>query len=363
MQFQTLGGSELRVSRLCMGTMNFGTQVDQATAHAILDRAFEVGYTFLDTAEMYAVPPSREVQGLPEAWMGTWMKGRARDKVIVATKVTGPGQMSWILEKRVPSSPPAPTRLDRAAIQAAVEGSLQRLQIDYIDLYQVHWPARYVGGLFGDGRYRPELERDPSADFEEVARTMDDLIQAGKIRTWGLSNETSFGLCQYEQACRLGGYAKPISIQNDFSLMNRTFEPELAETCAPRNLHMHLLVYGALAGGALSGKYLKDPKAPGRHSQYPRFQPRYTAAPAQEATAKYVALAEDLGLTGTELALAWTLAQPYVGSVITGASHPDQIGEHARATEVKLDASTLRALDRIHAERQNPCNWTNELMS
>ena len=150
-------------------------------------------------------------------------------------------------------------------------------------------------------------------------------------------------------------------MQNDFSLLNRTFEPELAETCAPRNLNIHLLVYGGLAGGALSGKYLQDPNAPGRHSQYPNFHPRYNSPLAQEATAKYVALAADLGITATELALAWMLTLPYVGSVITGASHPDQIAEHARAMEITLDAATLKAIDRIHAERQNPSNWTQEL--
>lgn len=359
MQYQNLGHSNLKVSRLCMGTMNFSTQVDQATTNAILDRAFDVGYDFFDTAEMYPVPTydNRVLQGTPEVWLGQWMAGKPRDQVIVATKVTGPSGMNYIPTRRVPASPNGPTHLDRASILAAADGCLQRLNTDYIDLFQVHWPARYIGGLFGDMRYHLDQEREPSADFDEIASAMDELIGAGKIRHWGLSNENAFGLCKYDEACRTGGLAHPISIQNDFSLMNRTFEPELAEACSPRNFNISLLVYGGLAGGTLSGKYLKNPQAPGRHTTYPGFQPRYHGPLAQAATAKYVALADDLGMTGTELALAWMLSLPYVGSIITGASHPDQIAEHKRATEIQLDAATIQALDAIQSDHQNPCNW------
>ena len=360
MQYQTLGGSDLRVSRLCIGNMNFGTQVDEATGAAIFDAAFEAGFTFIDTAEMYSVPPNAENQGKPEEWLGTWMRGRVRDKIVIATKVTGPGQMGWILERRVPPSSKGATRLDAASIQAACEGSLRRLQTDYIDLYQVHWPARYVGGLFGDMRYRYENEREPSADFAEIAGTMDDLVKAGKIREWGVSNENAFGLCKYDVAVRAGDLKRPISIQNDFSLMNRTFEPELAEACSPRNFNMHLLVYGGLAGGALSGKYLDNPKAAGRHTLYPKFQPRYNCPPAQAATAAYGKLAKENGMTGVEMAIAWMLSLPYVGVVITGASTPEQIAEQARATEIKLDKDLIRQIDAIQSLHQNPANWSQE---
>lgn len=362
MQYQTLGSSDLRVSRLCMGTMNFSTQVDQATTNAILDRAFDKGFNFLDTAEMYPVPTtsSGELQGTPEVWVGEWMAGRKREDVIVATKVTGPGMMRYIPTRRVPAADAGPTGLDAASIRAAVEGSLERLKTDYIDLYQVHWPARYVGGLFGDMRYRPENEREPSGTFDEIAGIMDEMIKAGKIRTWGVSNENAFGLCKFDEACRVGDLARPISIQNDFSLMNRTFEPELAEACAPRNFNMHLLVYGGLAGGTLSGKYHRDPAAEGRHKSFPQFQPRYHGPLAMAATTKYLALAEELGMTGTELALAWMLSLPYVGSIITGASNPNQVDEQASATDVTLSQEAIEALDAIQAEHQNPCNWTEE---
>ena len=360
MQYQTLGISELRISRLCLGTMMFGTQVDQTTSTAILDRAFEGGFNCIDTAEMYPVPPNGDLQGIPEQWVGTWMAGRKRDEVILATKVTGPSLMSYIEGRRVPPRPEAPTSLDVASIHAAVEGSLQRLKTDYIDLYQVHWPARYVGGLFGDMRYDPKQERSPSATFAEIAGVMDDLIRAGKIRSWGVSNENAFGLCQYDEACRVGGLVRPVSIQNDFSLMNRTFEPELAEACAPRNFNMHLLVYGGLAGGTLSGKYHRDPKAQGRHNAFPQFQPRYHGPLARAATAKYLALAQELDMSGTELALAWLLSLPYVGSVITGATNPDQLAEQISATQIELGEEAIKALDAIQAEHQNPCNWTRE---
>ncbi|MEM7041164.1 MAG: aldo/keto reductase, partial [Bacteroidota bacterium] len=210
MQYQKLGHSDLKVSRLCMGTMNFSTQVDQPTTNAILDAAFDVGYDFFDTAEMYPVPTTdnKVLQGTPEVWLGQWMAGKPRDKVIIATKVTGPGMMKYIPTRRVPASPQGPTGLDRASILAAAEGCLQRLNTDYIDLFQVHWPARYVGGLFGDMRYRPENERTPSADFDEVAGAMDELVQAGKIREWGVSNENAFGLCKYDEACRAGDFRK-----------------------------------------------------------------------------------------------------------------------------------------------------------
>ncbi len=360
MHYQSLGHSDLRVSRLCMGTMNFSTQVDHSTTHAILDRAFDAGYTFFDTAEMYPVPTSRnrDIQGRPEVWLGEWMATKPRDRVVIATKVSGPSGMTYIPTRRVPPAPEGPTGLTRAEILSAAEGCLQRLNTDYIDLFQVHWPARYVGGLWGQMRYDPTLERNPSADFAEVAGAMDELIQMGKIRHWGVSNENTFGLCRYDEACRTAGFKKPISIQNDFSLMNRTFEPELAEACAPRNLNISLLVYGGLAGGALSGKYLKDAKALGRHTTYPEFQTRYHGPLARAATQKYVALAEDLGMTGTELALAWMLTLPYVGSIITGASYPDQIAEHATATQRTLDADAIAAIDAIQCRHQNPCNWT-----
>ena len=187
MLYQTLGYSDLKVSRLCMGTMNFGTQVNQTTTNAILDCAFDVGYDFIDIAEMYPVPTSanKTLQGLPEVWVGEWIAGRARDQVIIATKVSGPSMMTYIPTRRVPPSPEGPTSLDRASVLAAAEGSLKRLGTDYIDLYQVHWPARYVGGLFGDMRYHPEQEREPSANFDEIAGIMDELIKAGKIPLLG----------------------------------------------------------------------------------------------------------------------------------------------------------------------------------
>ncbi|MGB0786090.1 MAG: aldo/keto reductase [Alphaproteobacteria bacterium] len=362
MQYNTLGYSDLKVSRLCMGTMNFSTQVDKSTTFEILDHAFDFGYDFFDTAEMYPVPTTRnkDIQGKPEEWLGEWLKTKPREKVVVATKVTGPSGMTYIPTRRVPPAPEGNTSLRYKEIISAAEGCLRRLNTDYIDLFQVHWPARYVGGLFGDMRYRPENEREPSADFSEVAAAMNDLIGCGKVRHWGVSNENAFGLARYDEVCRSNELSSPVSIQNDFSLMNRTFEPELAEACSPRNLDISLLVYGGLAGGALSGKYLKDKYAPGRHTEYPNFQPRYNHPLAQPAIARYIDLAESIGITGTELALSWMLTLPYVGSIITGASHPSQIREHSNAAYIKLDGETIDAIDAIQADHQNPCNWTME---
>ena len=343
MPTRRLGTSTLNIPDLCLGTMTFGQQTDEADAHAQLDCALAHGINFIDTAEMYAVPPRAETYGATETIVGRWLKGQQRDRLIVATKVAGPARsLDWIR-----GGPPA---LDRANIHAAVEGSLRRLQTDYIDLYQLHWPERNQP-MFGGWQYEPDKERECTpirAQLEALA----ELVRAGKIRYVGLSNEHPWGIMEFVRIAAEYGLPRVVSTQNAYHLMNRIFETGLAEVC--HREHVGLLAYSPLAFGHLTGKYLADPQAVGRLTLWAEFGQRYTKPNVRPATAAYVALARAHGLTPTQLALAFVRSRWFVASTILGASTRAQLEENLAAVATPLSADLLAAIDAIHLQYTNP---------
>ncbi|KAG1670970.1 hypothetical protein FOA52_014359 [Chlamydomonas sp. UWO 241] len=361
-----LGGSGLIVPVCCMGTMTMGEQTNEEESFALLDYCMSRDVNFIDTAELYPVPPQEETAAATELIIGRWMASRGnRDKVILATKVSGPSpglDRAWIPNVR--SDPPAVSdaqpRLTPDQIRAACDASLRRMQTTFIDLYQIHWPERYAP-LWGSRQYKAgseKLDVDVVANIEDTVRTLGELLASGKIRYWGLSNETTYGVCLYAAACAKLGVAKPVSIQNDFSLVARSFDEELAEACAPAAYNVHLLAYGPLAGGTLSGKYHDKhmPLESARHTLFGKFQPRYHSERTMAATAKYMELAKAKGITATQLALAWCAGRWYMGSVIIGATTLEQLKENIDACEMELDDDTCASIDEIHCSARNPNN-------
>lgn len=342
MQTTLLGRSDLRVSRLCLGTMTFGEQNTEAEAHAQLDYAFERGIDFIDAAEMYPVPARAETQGRTEQYIGSWLKHQARDRLTIATKITGPGRgMQWIRD---------PLAIDAPQIDAAIEDSLRRLQTDYIDLYQIHWPARAVP-IFGGMQYDPARESD-SPSVHSQLEALAAAVQAGKVRHIGLSNETPWGVSEFTRQADQYGLPRVVSIQNAANLANRTFENGLAETCHRQGVS--LLAYSALAFGHLSGKYIADPKADGRVTRFPAFGLRYTKPNLQAAVAAYVELAHSHGLKPAQMAIAWLYSRWWVGSVILGATTLAQLAENIDAASLSLPQSVLDGIEAIHLRYPNP---------
>jgi aryl-alcohol dehydrogenase-like predicted oxidoreductase len=327
-----LGRSGLVVSEICMGTMTFGSSADEATSHAILDRAFAGGIDFLDIAETYPVPPNPDWAGRSEEIVGRWLKRHARDRIVVATKISGPSG-GWF-RAAVRSGR---TSLDRHHVERAVEGSLTRLQTDYIDLYQTHWP-------------------DPELPYEEVMEALDRVVQAGKVRYVGCSNETAYGLTKSLWTSDLRGLVRYHTIQNNFSLLNRRFEDELARAC--RAEKVSLLPYSPLAGGVLTGKYQGDVWPEGARFSAYRNDPvrgrtmtqRFVNPKTKGSVERLTKVAADAGLSLTTLAVAWSLAHDYVGSTIIGATKPDQLEDSLAAADVTLSAELLRACDAVSRE-------------
>jgi aryl-alcohol dehydrogenase-like predicted oxidoreductase len=345
MQKTDLGGSGLLVSKVCLGTMTFGEQNTEAEAHSQLDHALERGINFIDTAEMYPVMSRAETQGSTERFIGTWLKKSGnRGKIILATKVAGPARgFGWIRNGN--------TDLDATNIRAAVDDSLRRLQTDYIDLYQLHWPSRNAP-IFGQISFNPDNER-PHVAIEETLAVLGDLIKAGKIRHIGVSNETPWGVCEFIKQAETKGLPRIISIQNAYNLVNRSFENGLDEVCFRENAG--LLAYSPLAFGQLTAKYLDDPDAHGRLTIFPKsWSPRYSRPAVAEACRRYAALARANGLTPTQLALAWCYSRWQVASTIIGATTLDQLKEDIDAFSVKLSGEIVDAINAIHREITNP---------
>ncbi|GAB4816568.1 hypothetical protein N2152v2_003614 [Parachlorella kessleri] len=341
--------------------MTWGEQNTEAEAVEQLDYALSQGVNFIDTAELYPVPPRPETCGTTEEIIGRWMKARGnRDRVVLATKVMGGGgdTRTFVPANRsVPPNPAAPPpRLDAEQIRAAVEASLRRLQTPYIDLIQLHWPQRYAP-VFGRNQYLLEKAAGQDAgSFDEQVQAVGELIKEGKVRHWGLSNETPFGVAKMcETAARLG-VAGPVTIQNDFSLLDRRFEGHLAEACAPHHYNIRLLPYGPLAGGTLTDKYHNGSAPPesSRHVKFPDFQPRYHSERSLAAAACYADLAQRKGLTLAQLALAWCKSRWYVASTIIGATTLEHLKKNIAAFELDLDKDTLKEIDAIHLQHRNP---------
>lgn len=343
LHYRVLGGQGPMVSAVCLGTMTFGQQTGEADAHAQLDMAFERGVNFVDTAEMYAVPPRAETYGASETIVGRWLRRQAREKVVLATKVAGPARsLGWIR-----GGPPA---LDRANIRAAVEGSLRRLQTDYIDLYQLHWPERNQP-MFGQWDYDPSNERECTSIRAQL-EALGELVVEGKIRHVGLSNEHPWGVAEFVRVARESGLPRVVSIQNAYSLLSRVFEYGLAEVC--HREQVGLLAYSPLAFGHLTGKYLADPAAPGRLNEFAGFGQRYTKPNVLPAVEAYVALARQHGMTPTELALSFVYRCRHVASTIIGASSVRQLAENLDAWSCALSPELYEEINRIHLRYTNP---------
>jgi aryl-alcohol dehydrogenase-like predicted oxidoreductase len=345
MQKIQLGNSDLSVSRICLGTMTFGEQNSEADAHAQLDYALERGINFIDTAEMYPVMPRAETQGRTEQSIGTWLKKSGnRSRVVLATKIAGPARgMNWIRNGE--------NDLNATNIRAAVEASLTRLQTDYIDLYQLHWPSRNAP-IFGQTSFDPQKERTCTA-IEDTLAALDEMIKAGKIRHVGVSNETSWGVCEFIKQAETRGLPRIVSIQNAYNLVNRSFETGLDEACYRENVG--LLAYSPLAFGQLTAKYLDDPKAHGRLTIFPpTWSPRYMRASVAEACRRYAALARANDFTPAQLALAWCYSRWCVASTIIGATTMTQLTENIDAFSVELGTDVISAINAIHSEITNP---------
>jgi aryl-alcohol dehydrogenase-like predicted oxidoreductase len=342
MEYRKLGNGALKVSALALGTMTFGEQNSEADAHAQLDLAVSRGVNFIDTAEMYPVAPRAETAHRTESYIGTWLKRQPRDRLIVATKIAGPARgFSWIRNG---------PRIDREQLIAAVDGSLRRLQTDYVDLYQIHWPDRYVP-MFGATGYDLAQERD-STPIAEQLQVLAELVKAGKVRHIGLSNETPWGVGEFVRCAQQLGLPRIVSVQNACNLLNRTFESGLAEVC--RHAGVGLLAYSPLAFGWLTGKYLADPKAHGRITLFPGFGQRYNKPNVPAATKEYVRIAREAGLTPATMALAFARTRWFASSVILGATTLEQLGENLDSADVSLSAEVLAKIEEVHRLLPNP---------
>lgn len=336
MKRNRLGRSGLVVSEICMGTMTFGSMADEPASVGVLDKAFDAGVNFLDVAEMYPVPPDEKWVGRSEEICGRWLGDRARDSVIVATKVVGAGG-GWFIGPLRSGN----TGLDRFNIERAVEGSLRRLGTDYIDLYQTHWP-------------------DPEYPIEETMEALDRVVQAGKVRYVGCSNQSAYGLTRSLWASDVSATARYETIQNNFSILNRRFEDELAEVC--RREQVSLLPYSPLAGGVLSGKYQDGAWPEGsRFSAYRHDPARGKAMTARfvnegtlQSTARFAEIAAELGMSVATLAIAWSLQHDFVASTIIGATHPDQLDETLAAAGVVLPVEILERINAVSRELRYP---------
>ena len=344
MELRPLGRTDIRVSALCLGTMTFGEQNTEADAHAQLDRALAAGINFIDTAEMYPVPPRAETIGRTEAYIGTWFASRGcRDRVVLASKVAGPG--AWLPHLRDGKS-----RLDRENIVTALDGSLKRLQTDWIDLYQLHWPDRETN-YFGKLGYSPADDAH-SVPLLETLDVLADQVRAGKVRHIGVSNETPWGLMRFLALAHEHGLPRMVSIQNPYSLLNRTFEVGLAEVAVREDCG--LLAYSPLGFGVLSGKYLNGARPAGaRVTLFERFS-RYSNPQAERATAEYVALARRHGLDPAQMALAWVTSRPFVTSNIIGATTLEQLEANLASADLRLSADVIAEIEAIHTRQPNP---------
>lgn len=338
-----LGRGQLVVPDICLGTMTFGEQTSEMDAHNQLDYALANGVNFLDTAEMYAVPPRAETFGASESIIGRWLKHQKREEILVATKVAGPSRnLDWIR-----GGPPA---LDRTNIRAAIDGSLLRLQTDYVDLYQLHWPERNQP-MFGQWQFDPANERQ-CTPIRQQLEALAELVREGKVRAIGLSNEHPWGVMQFLHLADEHGLPHMLCTQNAYNLLNRSFETSLAEVC--HREQVGLLAYSALAFGHLTGKYLANPTAPGRLTQWPAFGQRYTKPNVIPAVSAYAALASKHGLTLTQLALGFVRSRQFVSSTIIGASSLDQLQETLPASRTPIPEELLVEIDRIHLQYTNP---------
>ncbi|KEA63451.1 Oxidoreductase, aldo/keto reductase family [Marinobacterium lacunae] len=344
MEYKKLGRSDLNVSRIALGTMTFGRTNTEAESFEQMDYALAQGINLFDAAEMYPVPTDPKYQGNTERYIGNWLKARGtRDKVVIATKAAGPGeQVSYIRPD---------LHFDRANLRKAVEDSLSRLQTDYIDLYQLHWPDRSTN-MFGRLGYEHKPESDGTPILETL-QVLKELVDEGKIRHVGLSNETAWGTMKFLQLSELHNLPRPVSVQNPYNLLNRSLEVGLSEVMLREQVD--LLAYSPMAFGVLSGKYLGGVRPEGsRLEQFPQFA-RYMTDSGLEATEAYVDLAKRVGMEPAMLALAFVNSRDFLGSNIIGATRMEQLKADIASLEVRLSADLLAEIEAIHRRYTYPC--------
>lgn len=345
METRPLGQTGIQVSALCLGTMTWGEQNSQEDAFSQLDLAIDRGINFIDTAEMYAVPPTAKTYGSTETIIGNWLSARPgmRERVILASKVCG--QADWLPHVR--DSKP---RLNKAHILQAIEGSLRRLQTDFLDLYQLHWPDRNTN-YFGKLGYRHDNE-ELATPIQETLEALADIVKSGKVRHIGLSNETPWGTMRFVTTAETHALPRVASIQNPYNLLNRTFEIGLAEIA--HRERVGLLAYSPLAFGVLSGKYIGGARPDGaRISLFKRFS-RYTNPQAEAATQKYVELARAHGLDPAQMALQYVTTRPFLTSNIIGATSLAQLSANIDSINITLSNEVLAGIEEIHARQPNP---------
>ncbi len=350
MEYIKLSKSDLSVSKVCLGTMTFGDQNTSQEAHAQLDYAVAQGVNFIDTAEMYPVPPKAETYTLTEPIIGTWLKNQQRDKLIIGSKISGPRRgMSWIRNNEF--------SLDRATIRNALHDSLKRLQTDYIDLYQIHWPERNVP-LFGQFQFDPTNEIGENGNEKQWVsihnqlETLAELVAEGKIRAIGLSNEQPWGVMEFVRFAKQYNLPHIATLQNSYNLLNRNIDFGISEICYRENVS--LLAYSPLAFGHLSGKYIDNPAASGRVTLFRGYAQRYTKPNVAAACEAYATLARANNLTPTQLALSFVMQRWCVASTIIGATSMTQLKENIDAYQVQLSLEILKEIDAIHLRYTNP---------
>ena len=343
MKYTTLPNTDIKVSKICLGTMTFGQQNSEAEGHAQMDYALENGVNFFDTAEMYSIPSREETYGSTEKIIGTWLKKTGkREEIVLASKIAGPNPNFGYMREKLDFSP--------ASIQYALDKSLQRLQTDYLDIYQLHWPERKTNCF---GQRGLTIQDDAWEDnFHQVLETLDSLIKAGKIKHIGVSNENPWGMMRFLEESKYHNLPRIKTIQNPYSLLNRLFENASAEVCLRENVG--LLAYSPLAFGVLSGKFLTGENHPNaRLSLFPQYA-RYSSAKSTEATKLYQEVAHKHGLTLTQMAQAFVLHQPFVTSSIIGATTMEQLKENIATIDVVLSNKILNEINDIQAVIPDP---------
>ena len=343
MKFKKLGNTNLSVSSICLGTMTWGTQNSEKDAFKQMDYSLDQGVNFFDTAELYSIPPTEESYGKTEVMIGNWFEKRKnRNKIILASKIAGPG-LDWIRGGK--------NSFDEKGIEKAIEGSLKRLKTDYIDLYQLHWPERSTN-TFGRREYTINKNEKEWNDFESILLALDKFIKSGKIRYIGMSNETPYGLSKYLELSKNKKLPRMMSVQNPYSLVNRTYEVGMSELSIREKCG--LLVYYPLAAGALSGKYMNG-KMP-KNSRLGLFKgcERMINPLAMKAYEEYHKLAKENNITMVQLAQAFVNSRPFVTSNIIGATSMDQLKENIGSINVKLNQDTLDKINLIHNNNPNP---------
>jgi len=344
MKYSTLGNTDLKVSKICLGTMTWGQQNTEEEGHEQMNYALENGVNFWDTAELYSIPPSPETYGATEKIIGTWFKKTGkRDQVILASKIAGPSpNITWMRGQN---------NFSRKAVFHAIEGSLKRLQTDYVDLYQLHWPERRTN-YFGVKEYR-HSKSDPWQDnFLEILEAMKDLIKEGKIRHFGISNETPWGFSKFLHLSETADLPRVMSVQNPYSLLNRTYEIGMAEMSIRENAG--LLAYSPMAFGMLSGKYHKGTDKPeDRINQFKSYT-RYSSVQTKSATGLYLEIAEKNGLSLAQMSLAFVNQQPFLTSNIIGATSMEQLKENIDSINVELSKDILKEIQSVHVTHSNP---------